>query len=417
MATGVSDLNGLFKEAYGDDLIDLIPEAAMLAKKIKFVSSEKQDGNKYNQPVILADEQGVTYAAPDSGAFALEDAVAMTTKNASLQGISMLIRSSLDYEAAAKASNSKKAFVKATQLILENMSKSIYKRLEVCLLHGRAGLGVTSAVTASTSTVSVVQITTASWATGIWAGSSGAKLQFYNGSSLVSSGNDSVFSVTAVNTALRQITVTGTSTGSTALVALTATPLNVYYKGTFGVEAHGLRSILTNTGSLFGIDAAVYDLWRGNSVTVSGSMTFAKLLNALTPAVQRGLDEDVMVLVNPATFQNLGNDIAALRVFDQSYTSGEAQQGSRSIKYFGQGIVLEIVSYNLVKEGELFIVPPKKCLRIGAQEISMKTPGRSDEIFLQLPSSAGYEMRMYSNQALFMETPARGVYVSGFTNA
>ena len=417
MSTGVSDLNGLFKEAYGDDLIDLIPEAAMLAKKIKFVSSEKQDGNKYNQPVILADEQGVTYAAPDSGAFALEDAVPMTTKNASLQGISMLIRSALDYEAAAKASNSKKAFVKATQLILENMSKSIYKRLEVCLMHGRKGLGLTSAVTASSATVSIVQITTGTWATGIWAGSTGAKLNFYNGVTLISSGVDSIFSVTAVNTALRQITVTGTSTGSTALVAATATPLDAYYKGTFGVEAHGLRAILQNTGSLFGIDAAIYDLWKGNSVAVSGAMTFAKLLNSLTPAVQRGLDEDVCVLVNPATFQNLANDIAALRVFDQSYSSGEAQQGSRSIKFFGQGIVLEISSYNLVKEGELYMFPPKKCLRIGAQEISMKTPGRSDEIFLQLPSSAGYEMRMYSNQALFLETPARGVYVSGFTNA
>ena len=417
MSTGVSDLNGLFKEAYGDDLIDLIPEAAMLAKKIKFVSSEKQDGNKYNQPVILADEQGVTYAAPDSGAFALEDAVPMTTKNASLQGISMLIRSALDYEAAAKASNSKKAFVKATQLILENMSKSIYKRLEVCLMHGRRGLGLTSAVTVSTATVSIVQVTTGTWATGIWAGSTGAKLNFYNVATLISSGVDSIFSVTAVNTALRQITVTGTSAGSTALVAATASPLDVYYKGTFGVEAHGLRAILQNTGTLFGIDAGIYDLWKGNSVTVSGAMTFAKLLNSLTPAVQRGLDEDVCVLVNPATFQNLANDIAALRVFDQSYTSGEAQQGSRSIKFFGQGIVLEISSYNLVKEGELYMFPPKKCLRIGAQEISMKTPGRSDEIFLQLPSSAGYEMRMYSNQALFLETPARGVYVSGFTNA
>ena len=43
-----SSLSGLFKEAYADDLINLVPETAKLIKMVPFVQRDKELGNKYH---------------------------------------------------------------------------------------------------------------------------------------------------------------------------------------------------------------------------------------------------------------------------------------------------------------------------------------------------------------------------------
>ena len=114
----VSTLNGLFKEIYADKIENLIPDGVKLLKLVPYVESAKEIGNFYNQPVQLTHEHGVTYSKADNGAFDLLDAVSAVFKNAQLVGSQMLIRSAMGYEAAARASNDKKAFVKATSLMV-----------------------------------------------------------------------------------------------------------------------------------------------------------------------------------------------------------------------------------------------------------------------------------------------------------
>ena len=64
-------LNANFKESYGDDIKDLIPEGLKLYNMIKFAARDKQPGNLFHQPVILGHEHGVTFAASDDDAFNL----------------------------------------------------------------------------------------------------------------------------------------------------------------------------------------------------------------------------------------------------------------------------------------------------------------------------------------------------------
>lgn len=411
-------LSGLFKEAYGDSVENLIPESGKVVKMIPFVQRDKETGNYYHQPVVVAGEQGVTYALVSDGAFSLNDSVAMTMADAQVDGNDLLLRSSLSYSAAAKASNSKKAFVKATELLVENMLESVTKRVEIAAIHGQSGIGVADSSVNTNATTTVVQLTTASWATGIWAGMENATLNFYNGSSLISSGADAVFTVSTVDVDNKKITVTGTATGITALdSALGSGDLDIFFRGAYGKEMAGLRKIITNTGSLFNINAGTYNLWKGNSVTLTGQLTFGKLLKAISKCVQRGLNQKAVVLVNPETWAGLNSDLAALRRFDGSYSASKGEMGVESIKYMGQNGEIEVISHNIVKEGEAFVFPPKKVKRIGSQDISFKTPGREDEIFLQLPSNAGYEMRVYTSQAIFIDAPAQCAYISGFTNS
>ncbi len=415
-----STLSGLFKEVYGDEVMTLVPEAAKIIKIVPFVPRDKEIGNKYHQPVILSHEQGFTYAAYNAGAFALNNSIALAMQDAQVSSSQILLRTAISYDAAARASTSKKAFVKATELIVENMVESMSKRVEIACLYGGAGLATLASSVNTDATHTVLQVTTASWATGIWAGSEGAQLDLYD--LTVQKTANAALVITAVDIANRKLTVSGHATDITAidsdLAGSGAGVSKLFWYGAYGNEMSGLDTIITNAGTLFNISAATYALWAGNSYSAaSGALTMGKLLSAVALAVQRGLNEDVTVLLNPNTWTNVMSDIAALRRLDGSYSKKKLENGSEGIEFYSVNGKLEIQSHNIVKEGEAFVFPQKKCMRIGAQEMSFKTPGREEEIFLQLPNNAGYELRNYTDQAIFLETPARAVKITAIVNS
>lgn len=415
-------LSGLFKEVYGDEILNLLPDVALITKMVPFVERDKEEGNKYHQPVIVSDEHGVTYASASAGAFALNDHIAMTMQDAQIEGSQILLRSAISYDTAAKASSNKKAFVKAFQLVVENMLTSIVKKLELSMLYGGVGLGVADEASVINSTTAAITLTTASWASGIWVGSEGAQVQFYllPNETLISSGSDSIFRISAIDTDNRSITVTGSSTGITALsTALAgAGQANIYFRGAKGNEMAGLDRIITNTGTLFNINAASWNIWRGNTYSAgNGALTMSKLLSANARAVDRGLNEKATLWVNPRTWSNLNSDLAALRKYDGSYNRKRLENGTEAISYYAQNGEIEVISHNCVKEGMAYLIPMKQVKRIGAQEVSFNTPGRGDEIFSQLPNNAGYELRVYTDQAIFLQTPSRAVKITNIVNS
>jgi hypothetical protein len=48
-----------------------------------------------------------------------------------------------------------------------------------------------------------------------------------------------------------------------------------------------------------------YNLWKGNSYAVSAAMAIGKVLAGVSRAVERGLDEDVSLYLNPVVFKDL----------------------------------------------------------------------------------------------------------------
>lgn len=422
--TDPTQLDGLFKMAYGDDVENLVPESARLAKMIDFVPTDKETGDKYNQPVTLSQEHGVTYATSGAGAFSLNESVAMTMKNAQLEGSQLLLRSALSYDAAAKASNSKKAFVKGTELLVENMMESITKRLELSLLYGQSltGLGQPTGTTNQSATETRFTISVATWAAGIWAGLENATLDLYDDldGTPTKVNTNAALVVASVDLDNRTIDVTGNATDITAIDALTyGGDEGLLFEGAQGNEMAGIDKIITNTGSLFGIDASVFNLWKGNSHAVGGGdLTFGKVLIGLSNAVSRGLNSKVALFVNPITWENLNDDLAALREYDYSYKAGRGEQGNEALLFHFQAGTIEVYSHLYVKQGEAFSIPMDKIRRIGAQDTSFKTPGgREGEIFRHLEDRAGYELRVYTDQAVLIETPARCVKYTGIVNS
>lgn len=418
--TVASNLDGFFKERYGDALENLVPQLAKLVKAVPFVKASKQPGGNFNQPVIVSREQGVTYAAAGAGAFALNSAVSLQTRNAQILGSQIVTRSTLDYESASRAARSEQAFGRAYDLVVKNMQESSYFRIELEALYGLSpeGLATTSSSANNSATTTDVVFSEGTWAPGIWAGAENATVQFYDTSdSLVSSGADAVFVVTTVTNSTRTVRITGTATGITALdIATAAGDLYIFFEGAHDSGAAGLDRILTNTGSLFGINAAVDNLWRANEYAVGGALTFAKVEDAVADAVGRGLNEDAILYVNPRVYGQVVTDQSAARNYDKSYQDGKmAKTGFRSVEFICPNGMVTVEPHALVKPQDGFLFPPKRYSRVGSTDLTFKRPGKGGEIFRDLTDAAGYEIRNYSFQGLFGEKPASSIKFTGIT--
>lgn len=419
-ANSTTTLDGLFKTVYGEKgPIEVIPDVAVLIKMVKFRETERI-GRKYDVPVMLSSEQGATYLAAGDGVVTLASSVAATLKNAEVDGAQIILRGQIDYETAAKATNNKTSFKNSTELMVENLMESAAKRLEIAFMYGGTGLATVASSVNTDSTHTVLQVSTATWAIGIWSGMENATLQYYKVSdgTLVSSGTDSVFTITAVDPTNRKLTVSGSTTGISALdTAAGIGNLTAYFNTAKAKECSGLDKIVTNTGTLFNIDASAYSLWQGQSYSAnSAALTMAKVLAATSKAVGRGLNTDAVLLCNPSTWANLNANEAALRMFDGSYSSTEGKNGFQAITYFGQNGKIEVISHSVCKEGEAFLFAPKKLKRVGAQDLSFSLPGRIGEIFLNIPDQNCYEMRVYGNQSIFSEAPAQMVKITNIVN-
>lgn len=325
-------------------------------------------------------------------------------KDATVQGVELVLRSAISIGAASRAGNDKNSFERATKHIVANMLRSITRRLEVSLLYGQIGLGVVSANTAG-----VLTLAADDFAAGIWAGAEGMILEAFTANESGTK-HDGDLTVSAVDFDAKKITVTGTSTAVVADDIL-------FVKGSFDGTSHndfaGLYKIISNTGSLFGISAVNYNLWKGNNDATDQAISFAVIENSIAKAVAKGLsDQDVVVLVNVDHWSALLTEQSAKRQYDSSYSSDKMTNGSRNIEFFGQNGMIKIVPSIYVKGSDAFIVPMDELIRIGSQEVTFEIPGRKDEFFRLLDGANGYEIRCYTDQALFCAAPGKCVLLS-----
>lgn len=403
----VSTLNGLFKEIYADKLVNLVPDNVVLMNMIDFVSMDKQLGGNYHQPVLLAHEHGMTYGGTAGDAFTLNSAIAGQVKDATIQGYEFLLRSQISYAVASRSAGSKAAFERGTKLIVANMVRSFAKRLETSLFYGQKELGIASGAMAGT----VLTLSAASWAPGIWVGAENAQIDIYDSTLTTLRSTKEIDGVD-----LQARTLTLDSTDATVVAGD-----RILWKGAKGNEFKGLHGIMTETSSLFGINPSQFSLFRSSEYDAGAAdLSFEKIQDAIARGVEKGLDEDVVCLVNPKTWSKLMTEQAALRMYDSSYSIEKAENGAQSIKFYAQNGIVEIKPCTYVKESLAFIVPPKELLRVGSTDITFKLPGveNGEEAFFRvLDSVAGYEIRAYADQALFCPAPGKLVLIYNITNS
>lgn len=429
--TTVSKLNGWFKSKYGK-FQNNVPDVAKLDRLLGDIVKAQKVGKNFNFPVELSLPQGTTYAAAGDGAFAFEETIPGEMKEATIDGSQILVSDILDYESAAKAvEEGAEAYGDAGERMVQRMRKAGYKRIELSEWYGQSNLGVISSMSASTVSTRTVVLTTASWATGIWTGMKNMRLQAYNTalSTLKGAGGGGYLQIESVQVSLRQLTISGrTSAGATDDTQWTggtavATGDVFVPKGSVGKDMAGVDKIVTATSSQFGIDPATYELWSGNSFAAGGvAFSLKKLQDSIADAVGKGLDEKATVFVSPRTWANLCADQAALRKYDASYTESKSKNGFRSLTMFSQNGELEITPHTVIKEGEAWIIPVDRFMKIGAQDLSPNVPGRGEQYFDNATNSsgqslAGYRLMMYAHLAIICGAPAYCTKVTGIVNS
>lgn len=358
-----------------------------------------------NNMVVLGLEHGVTFASSDEDAFTLNAPIAGVIKDAQVRGYPLVLRSVLGYTAASRAAQGgKQSFMDATKYLVANMLRSVTKKLEIEMLYGQMGYGVVSAVSGANITID-----TAEWAPGIWAGAEGMPVEIRDATGSIVRGTAVVSSV---NMDTRVVTLNAVVAG------VVATDV-VWHDGAFGNEFPGIHKILTtSSGTLFNINVGTYNLFKGNEFSASSAaLSFNKLNLAAARGVEKGQDGKLVALVNPRAWSNMMNDQAALRRFDGSYSKEKAEVGAKSILFHSQNGEIEIHPSIYVKEGYAFLLNLEDWVRVGSQDVSFKRPGQGEEFFRDLENAAGYELRLYTDQALFCCAPGKSTLIKLIVNA
>lgn len=408
----VGNLNGLFKEVYADKMKELIPDGVKILNMIKFMSKDKQPGNLYHQPVVLGLEHGITFASSEDDAFALLPAISGAIKDAQVRGSPAVLRSILGYTAASRAAQGgAQAFMDATKFVVGNMLRSMVKKLEIEMLYGQVGYAKPVATGGSnnsggTTTGTAIAIQDAEWAPGIWAGAENMPLEIRDNNNVLK-GYVNVVSVN-MNTKVVNVDVTPAT--------LVATD-TIYHKGAYGNEFVGIHKVLTATGVLFNIDTSTYNLFKGNEYDAQGgALSFAKLNQSIARAVEKGLEAKVTALVNPRAWANMMNDQAALRKYDGSYSKQKAENGAESLLFHSQNGEIEIMPSIYVKEGYAYLLYADDWARVGSTDVTFQRPGADGRFFRDLENASGYELRCYTDQAIFCASPGKNVLIKNIVN-
>lgn len=402
-----STLSSNYKQTYGPKLETLVPDGVKLYKDVKLMLGEQTQGGLYNQPLAMALEHGISYGAGDA-IISLNAAVAGKLENATIQGAQMVGRAQFGWTVASRAAKGPNYFVQGTEVVLRSLMLSVKKRAEAEGFYGGDGLAIVSSVAGN-----VLSITNASFAAGMWVGMEGAPIDIYTATPSASGTLVTSCKVTAVDLDATPLpTITVDNAGAAAATNV------LFYKGAFGTESDGIKTILGKTsGNQFGIAIASYpDLLKGTQYSVGGVLSFAKVVKGLAKALPKGGEGSFKIYTHPESWQDLVNEGEAARTFggDQWKPSG-IERGTESIKFFSVAGMVEIVPSTYVKRGDTFaLLQDGSWKRIGSTDITMRVPGmENDQVFVPIADAGGFETRCYKDFAWFCDRPAASVYYSG----
>lgn len=427
----------IFKKVYGG-ANDLRPQTSVLDKLFPFTPTQRV-GDAYIEGLSLNDECGYTLAGSAQDAFTINPAVAGSFKQLSIQPSQTVMSTVLSWGFMARsASGGDASFFEGTKYVMKNNLESHNKLVNVLKLYGQSAerLGTVSYATATYRGVSfttgtgtltrkdgstiaftngvnaaekAILLSPGQFAAGIFVGRKGAAIRQLDASDAVVAqgtivGWDSVLGIVYVDFT----PVAATGAGSHKIAFAGSEDLK---------EMVGIHRILTNTGSLFGVSAAVEPLWSGTVMDVGGAALSLKAIQeGIADAVNAGgLEQPLDILVNPRTFARMSTDDAALRRYS-SGESGKAQRGFEAIEYYSANGLNKIHSSSYVKEGDAFGLVRDHWKCGGSQLPSFRVQGIDEDVIQPLGDQAGFSVRSYGDQYLLCRQPAKQLYWSGIND-
>ena len=424
-ANTLSSFQPMFRDVWANEEKLLVPEERILMDKFPFMQG-KRHGNLYHQPVVLGLEHGVTFDvgggltdfSTSTIATANPGPIATAVQDAQVQAYQMYVQTQVSYTALSRMSN-EQSFVQESKFLVENNRRSAILHQELTMLYGQRSIGETSAVSAS-GTSATLTFTAASWCPALWLAAYGMQVDVYATLASAAKTNTTAACVVgSVDLTNRQVTLTINSGDASGLNALTTSFVfrrNAKTGAAAYSEAPGMDAVMNNAGTLHNISAATYPLWKSLVVSSVGALTLSKVQDYIAQAKSSGLDGDVMLICAPRVWGDLMTDQAGSRSYDESFSSERLENGAKGIRFYSQNGRIEVISHKLCKDGDAFIVPERKFVRLGSSDITFRVPGAEENQFLfPLETKAGFEFRSYTDQTPFCAAPAELVKLEGIT--
>ena len=418
----VSTLDGLFKVQYAPDLNDLIPQFAILNRDVKYVPADKQNGKYYAVPCVLRSNQGVTYLGTSGGVGTLSTPVNAIMREANVYGSELNIRGQLSYKALSQAASAgARAFKKASSWLVEDMTNVAYTRLELSALHGQVGLGVVDgAPTSPASNIINVVVSEAQWAAGIWVVLEGAEFEFWSSLGVGGVKRNYVGQLTKVTSDTRTLQFTTVSgVDSSVQSGDYIFPKGAKSSAAEYNEMAGLfKQYSPSTETLFGIDRVDYSLLQGNEYDLNSTqLTSARVVEAASLALDKGLMSDATLLVGTKTFADLNAENMGLRMYDSSFSAAKAENGTKEIVYDHVNGKIKVICHPFVKGGQALLFSMDDVLMVGSSRPTFEIPGMQDRFFRLVDGSNAVEMQNYCDLAIFAHKPGQGVVLTGITHS
>ena len=413
-----------FKRRYGP-FINPLPEENTLTDYSEFIRADWRPGENYNFPVKTGNEHGQTHNV-DGSAFSINQAIDSTWENAQLDGAELLFAGNVPYNVIARSQNGAGpgnaggAFWKAMDQKVEALMLSgvLYRELDILYGCGTAAAAAANlgAVSASISGANlaapqVVTITRATWAPGIWNQLKNALVDVYQSDGTTLRENN--VTVTSLTTP-SQNRITLTKVGSTATVAAGDV---IVVAGARTKSCYGVQAILENTGTLFNISASVNASWRAQTFSAgSATLTRAKIGQFASRMFPYGLTDGGTLFVSGATFADLAEEADALVRWTDSNSSGVKRQGDNVIEYRSPIGLIKVALHRYMKQSIAPFIANGVLKRVGSTDLAFQLEGTNDKFYLELPSNAGAQIRLYSHQAPVIEIPAHCGLITAISN-
>jgi hypothetical protein len=409
---------GNLKKTYMKDLEDNRPVWAVLQERMPANREGIEVGDTLQIPVILTHQSGETYDTA-GGTRTLRATVSMEIKDANTEQFEITQPVKLPFGVISKVEQSKKArFADKARLMVLAGQTGAKRSLELALLHGADSIGkITTGSAARSGNNRVMNIDPKFWSDGIWGAIENAPVDVYTALTSGTQHNANA-EMTVVAADFVNKTVTFTSTSTADLDSLTSGdfifPASAYTFSMLGLM-YFLRNASSSGQTILGLSTN-YSLWRNKSVTVTGPITFGKLLSGITPAVAHGANGKLTIYANSRNAADLHKDFLSTRRLDASYSEGELKNGAQKISYRFQKISLELVVHDFMFDGDVAVIPEDNWFRAGSDPDPTMTLG-GKELSVMSATSNAFEFRWFSASAIVPNCLATSVLFSGITPA
>lgn len=414
MAVTSTTLDGWFKDRYETEGRDIVPEHSDYGEAIRFATAEKL-GDEYVFNVRVRRAHGMTWGGTAATAFALNPVASGQTTSGRQLGYQAILREHVAYGVVSRAQSTKEAFGAAFDDVVRDMRNAMAFYRELNMIYGGNSIGTIAGAGSSATSVAHV-ITEAMWAPGLWAQMEGAPVDVYSAPGGTKRNTTGALVVSNVDFDTRTVTLTGAAADNNAVQA---NDVIIPFEAD-GNWFDGLIELVPNSGTMHGINAATYGLWRGNSIPAgSAALTFAKIQRACARIAFRGGMGKLVARVNPFTWADLNNDAAALRRYAAKMRQ-EADLGTEKLVFYSQTGEIEIKPHPMIKASHCFITADRYFKRVGSADMTFRLPGvqgQQERFFRELEGNAGFELRQWWDQALVSLKPACSALITGITNS